>query len=81
MQHLHFPTPGFVVGSLAVPATAKTNNHIDCQIPPTIKGNLRPNLFKKIFLSKKTTQKKKRTRSITYNPPNVHTKLTAPSII
>ena len=53
MRHLRFPTPGFVVGPLAVPATAKTNNHIDCQIPPTIKGNLRPNLLrKKIFEQK-----------------------------
>ena len=39
----HFPIFGFVVGSLAVPAAAKTNSHTDCHIPPTMTGTGRPN--------------------------------------
>ena len=43
MHNVRIPISGFVVGSFTVPAAAKTNNHIDCQTPPTIRGTLRPN--------------------------------------
>ena len=40
---ISFPMPWSTVGSLAVPAAAKTNNHAEFQIPPTMRGIRRPN--------------------------------------
>lgn len=40
---INVPTALLSIGSLAVPAEAKTNNQRDCQSPPKMRGLRRPN--------------------------------------
>jgi hypothetical protein len=62
------PTLWLVVGSLAVPAEAKTNSQIDCQRPPQMRGQRRPN-FSKINTGIYSLKRRRLTHPLHYIQP------------
>lgn len=42
VKDVHFPIPGSLLGTLAVPAAANTKSQKDCHTPPNINGNRLP---------------------------------------